>query len=159
MWIRDGKNSDPGSGMEKSRIRDPGWKKVGSGARNPEKHPGSATLVLEPILCLPSQKDFVSQTKFVHVFVQIQLCLWGSLIRKSGVTFFEVGHYGSLFIHQIFCRSQSGCYVEVFEELLLDADWALNAGNWMWLSASAFFHQYFRFDLDLLHYIFHLLEC
>ncbi|XP_058840095.1 cryptochrome-1-like [Topomyia yanbarensis] len=32
----------------------------------------------------------------------------------------------------------------VFEELLLDADWALNAGNWMWLSASAFFHQYFR---------------
>ena len=33
---------------------------------------------------------------------------------------------------------------EVFEELLLDADWALNAGNWMWLSASAFFHQYFK---------------
>lgn len=32
----------------------------------------------------------------------------------------------------------------VFEELLLDADWALNAGNWLWLSASAFFHQYFR---------------
>lgn len=33
---------------------------------------------------------------------------------------------------------------EVFEELLLDADWSLNAGNWMWLSASAFFHQYYR---------------
>mmetsp|Transcript_30200 Transcript_30200/g.48037 ORF Transcript_30200/g.48037 Transcript_30200/m.48037 type:complete len:548 (+) Transcript_30200:499-2142(+) len=33
---------------------------------------------------------------------------------------------------------------DVFEELLLDADWALNSGNWMWLSASAFFHQYFR---------------
>ncbi|XP_042562756.1 cryptochrome circadian regulator 5 [Clupea harengus] len=33
---------------------------------------------------------------------------------------------------------------KVFEELLLDADWALNAGNWQWLSASAFFHQYFR---------------
>ncbi|KTG01551.1 hypothetical protein cypCar_00030072 [Cyprinus carpio] len=33
---------------------------------------------------------------------------------------------------------------EVFEELLLDADWSLNAGNWQWLSASAFFHQYFR---------------
>jgi cryptochrome len=32
----------------------------------------------------------------------------------------------------------------VFEEYLLDADWALNAGNWMWLSASAFFHQFFR---------------
>ena len=34
--------------------------------------------------------------------------------------------------------------MHVFEEYLLDADWSLNAGNWMWLSASAFFHQYFR---------------
>ncbi len=33
---------DPGSGMETVRIRDPGWKKVGSGIR--VKHPGSATL-------------------------------------------------------------------------------------------------------------------
>lgn len=33
---------------------------------------------------------------------------------------------------------------KVFEELLLDADWALNAGNWMWLSASAFYHLYSR---------------
>lgn len=32
----------------------------------------------------------------------------------------------------------------VFERYLLDQDWALNAGNWMWLSASAFFNQYFR---------------
>ena len=29
----------------------------------------------------------------------------------------------------------------VFDELLLDADWALNAANWQWLSCSAFFHQ------------------
>ncbi|WIA38442.1 hypothetical protein OEZ86_001766 [Tetradesmus obliquus] len=32
----------------------------------------------------------------------------------------------------------------VFEELLLDADHFLNAANWMWLSASAFFNQYYR---------------
>ena len=32
----------------------------------------------------------------------------------------------------------------VFEELLLDADWSLNAANWQWLSASAFYHQYYR---------------
>ena len=32
----------------------------------------------------------------------------------------------------------------MFEELLLDHDFALNVGNWLWLSASAFFHQYFR---------------
>ncbi|XP_028590509.2 cryptochrome-2-like isoform X3 [Podarcis muralis] len=34
--------------------------------------------------------------------------------------------------------------MQVFEELLLDADYSVNAGNWMWLSASAFFHQYSR---------------
>jgi len=32
----------------------------------------------------------------------------------------------------------------VFEKYLLDGDWSVNTGNWMWLSASAFFHQYFR---------------
>ena len=32
----------------------------------------------------------------------------------------------------------------VFDELLLDADWSLNSANWLWLSASAFFAQYFR---------------
>jgi hypothetical protein len=34
--------ADPGSGMEKIRIRNPGWKKLGSGIR--DKHPGYATL-------------------------------------------------------------------------------------------------------------------
>eukprot|EP00058_Branchiostoma_floridae_P024013 XP_002609503.1 hypothetical protein BRAFLDRAFT_230208 [Branchiostoma floridae] len=33
---------------------------------------------------------------------------------------------------------------KVFEELLLDADYSVNAGNWMWLSGSAFYHQYTR---------------
>eukprot|EP00775_Hariotina_reticulata_P005382 gene5382-5617_t len=33
---------------------------------------------------------------------------------------------------------------EVFEELLIDADHFLNAANWMWLSATAFFNQYYR---------------
>lgn len=33
---------------------------------------------------------------------------------------------------------------KVFEELLVDADWALNNANWMWLSASAFFNQYWK---------------
>jgi hypothetical protein len=36
-------DADPGSGMETVQIRDPGWKKVGSGIR--DKHPGSATLL------------------------------------------------------------------------------------------------------------------
>ncbi|KAJ9107732.1 hypothetical protein QFC21_001192 [Naganishia friedmannii] len=42
------------------------------------------------------------------------------------------------------------CYIswergtEVFDEYLLDWDPASNPGNWMWLSCSAFFSQYFR---------------
>nr|VAX54221.1 cryptochrome circadian regulator 3 [Squalius aradensis] len=34
--------------------------------------------------------------------------------------------------------------MKVFEEFLLDADYSVNAGNCMWLSASAFFHKYTR---------------
>ena len=33
---------------------------------------------------------------------------------------------------------------KVFSEYLVDADWELNNGNWMWLSCSCFFYQYFR---------------
>jgi len=33
---------------------------------------------------------------------------------------------------------------KVFDKYLLDSDWAINNGNWMWLSASAYFHQFFR---------------
>ncbi|KOB73084.1 Cryptochrome 2, partial [Operophtera brumata] len=32
----------------------------------------------------------------------------------------------------------------VFDELLLDADWSVNAGMWMWLSCSSFFQQFFH---------------
>ncbi|XP_053487278.1 cryptochrome-2 [Ictalurus furcatus] len=34
--------------------------------------------------------------------------------------------------------------MRVFEEMLLDADWSVNAGSWMWLSCSAFFQQFFH---------------
>jgi cryptochrome len=33
---------------------------------------------------------------------------------------------------------------KVFDELLLDSDWALNNANWQWLSCSRWFYQYFR---------------
>lgn len=33
---------------------------------------------------------------------------------------------------------------DTFDRLLIDGDWHVNNGNWMWLSASAFFHQFFR---------------
>ncbi|XP_064168589.1 cryptochrome-2-like [Anguilla rostrata] len=34
--------------------------------------------------------------------------------------------------------------MRVFEELLLDADYSVNAGSWMWLSCSSFFQQFFH---------------
>lgn len=34
--------------------------------------------------------------------------------------------------------------MKVFDELLLDADWSVNAGTWMWLSGSSFFQQIFH---------------
>ena len=42
----------------------------------------------------------------------------------------------------LYCSWEKGA--KVFDRLLLDADWSLNISNWLWLSASAFFHQYFR---------------
>uniref|UniRef100_A0A8H7NAG8 Cryptochrome/DNA photolyase FAD-binding domain-containing protein n=1 Tax=Bionectria ochroleuca TaxID=29856 RepID=A0A8H7NAG8_BIOOC len=53
--------------------------------------------------------------------------------------------------HSVACfLTRGGCYVdwergaEVFEEWLLDHEPACNAGNWQWLSCTAFFAQFFR---------------
>lgn len=34
--------------------------------------------------------------------------------------------------------------MKVFDELLLDADWSVNAGTWMWMSCSSFFQSIFH---------------
>ncbi|KAB1218639.1 (6-4)DNA photolyase [Morella rubra] len=34
---------------------------------------------------------------------------------------------------------------DVFERLLIDSDWAINNGNWLWLSCSSFFYQAFLY--------------
>ncbi|KAK5629740.1 hypothetical protein RRF57_005455 [Xylaria bambusicola] len=53
--------------------------------------------------------------------------------------------------HMVACfLTRGGCYVhwergaDVFEELLIDHEPASNAGNWQWLSCTAFFSQYYR---------------
>ncbi|KEF57981.1 cryptochrome [Exophiala aquamarina CBS 119918] len=53
--------------------------------------------------------------------------------------------------HAVACfLTRGGCYVswergaEVFEEWLIDHEVACNAGNWMWLSCTAFFSQFYR---------------
>lgn len=53
--------------------------------------------------------------------------------------------------HAVACfLTRGGCYVdwergaEVFEEWLLDHETACNSGNWMWLSCTAFYAQFYR---------------
>ncbi|KAJ5984135.1 DNA photolyase [Penicillium waksmanii] len=53
--------------------------------------------------------------------------------------------------HSVACfLTRGGCYVswergaEVFEEMLIDHETACNIGNWMWLSCTAFFSQFYR---------------
>ncbi|KAH8882966.1 DNA photolyase [Thozetella sp. PMI_491] len=63
----------------------------------------------------------------------------------------EEGWIHHLGRHSVACfLTRGGCYIhwergaEVFEELLLDHEPACNAGNWQWLSCTAFFAQYYR---------------
>ena len=53
--------------------------------------------------------------------------------------------------HSVACfLTRGGCYVswergaDIFEELLIDHEVACNAGNWQWLSCTAFFAQFYR---------------
>ena len=53
--------------------------------------------------------------------------------------------------HAVACfLTRGGCYVDwergadVFEEWLIDHETACNAGNWQWLSCTAFFSQFYR---------------
>jgi len=61
------------------------------------------------------------------------------------------GHVHHLARHSVACFLTRGDFwiswehgAKVFDELLIDADYAVNHGNWMWLSCSCFFYQYFR---------------
>ncbi|XP_039053802.1 (6-4)DNA photolyase isoform X3 [Hibiscus syriacus] len=66
-----------------------------------------------------------------------QLRKWGwmhHLARHSVACFLT---RGDLFVHWEKGR-------DVFERLLIDSDWAINNGNWLWLSCSSFFYQYNR---------------
>jgi cryptochrome len=53
--------------------------------------------------------------------------------------------------HAVACfLTRGGCYIhwergaEIFEEWLIDHETSCNAGNWQWLSCTAFFSQFFR---------------
>ncbi|WCJ40620.1 Cryptochrome-1 [Euphorbia peplus] len=69
--------------------------------------------------------------------IMVQLKKWGwmhHLARHSVACFLT---RGDLFVHWEKGR-------DVFGRLLIDSDWAINNGNWLWLSCSSFFYQYNR---------------
>ncbi|XP_050235165.1 (6-4)DNA photolyase [Mercurialis annua] len=69
--------------------------------------------------------------------IMTQLRKWGwmhHLARHCVACFLT---RGDLFVHWEKGR-------DVFDRLLIDSDWAINNGNWMWLSCSSFFYQYYR---------------
>ncbi|XP_076946014.1 (6-4)DNA photolyase-like [Bidens hawaiensis] len=69
--------------------------------------------------------------------IMVQLRKWGwihHLARHSVACFLT---RGDLFIHWEKGR-------DVFERLLVDSDWSINNGNWLWLSCSSFLYQYHR---------------
>ncbi|KAK9149712.1 hypothetical protein Scep_008469 [Stephania cephalantha] len=69
------------------------------------------------------------------IMVQLQKWGWMHHLARHCVACFLTR--GDLFIHWERGR-------DVFERLLIDSDWAINNGNWQWLSCSSFFYQYNR---------------
>ncbi|PQQ21282.1 (6-4)DNA photolyase [Prunus yedoensis var. nudiflora] len=68
---------------------------------------------------------------------------WASL-RKWGWMHHLARHSVACFLTRgdLFCHWEKGRVV--FERLLIDSDWAIINGNWLWLSCSSFFYQYNR---------------
>ncbi|KAG2649360.1 hypothetical protein PVAP13_1NG108400 [Panicum virgatum] len=69
--------------------------------------------------------------------IMIQLRKWGWMHHLARHSVSCLLTRGDLFIHWEKGR-------DVFERLLIDSDWAINNGNWLWLSCSSFFYQYHR---------------
>ncbi|KAJ8773587.1 hypothetical protein K2173_005833 [Erythroxylum novogranatense] len=67
----------------------------------------------------------------------VQLHKWGWMHHLSRHCVACFLTRGDLFIHWEKGR-------DIFERLLIDSDWAINNGNWLWLSCSSFFYQYNR---------------
>jgi cryptochrome len=65
-------------------------------------------------------------------------------LRKWGWLHHLARHAVACFLTRgdLYCSWERGR--DVFHEYLIDGDWSLNNANWMWLSASCFYHQYFR---------------
>nr|XP_009764105.1 PREDICTED: (6-4)DNA photolyase isoform X2 [Nicotiana sylvestris] len=69
------------------------------------------------------------------IMAQLRKCGWMHHLARHSVACFLTR--GDLFVHWEKGR-------DVFDRLLIDSDWAINNGNWLWLSCSSFFYQYHR---------------
>ncbi|KAM3241105.1 hypothetical protein ACQJBY_054245 [Aegilops geniculata] len=69
--------------------------------------------------------------------IMIQLRKWGWMHHLACHSVACFLTRGDLYIHWEQGR-------DVFERLLIDSDWAINNGNWLWLSCSSFFYQYHK---------------
>lgn len=97
--------------------------------------------------------DFYVQWSQNHVFCTRFKCIWVTLViihclkshlkkSQSKLGTLPLSSCSRLLL-TVFCMFV--CFLkQVFEELLLDADWSVNAGSWMWLSCSSFFQQFFH---------------
>ena len=57
----------------------------------------------------------------------------------AGFQVFNSSTSPAVFGHQVFDSLTSALvFVQVFHKYLVDADWSVCAGNWMWVSSSAF---------------------
>ena len=78
----------------------------------------------------------VVQWQLVNTLICYSLKLFSCLITYYNNTLMN-GSYFPIFMPSI----QNVCFLlKLFEQLQLDSEWSLNAGNWLWVSCSAFFH-------------------
>jgi cryptochrome len=137
---RGRKHSNPPTSLEGQLIWREFYYTVAAVTPNFDKMEGSKICTQIP---WKTRQDYYDAWKFGQtgypfidaIMRQLRLEGWiHHLARHAVACFFTRG--------DLWCHWEDG--QKVFEEYLIDADWALNAGNWLWLSASAFFHQYYR---------------
>ncbi|KAG8177977.1 hypothetical protein JTE90_019988 [Oedothorax gibbosus] len=78
---------------------------------------------------------------WVASFGRPKMTLQSFLLSQTGLSPYL--RFGCL-SPRLFYQELTELYRKVFDELLLDADWSVNAGQWMCLSCSSFFQQFFR---------------
>lgn len=137
---RSGKHSQPPVSLEGQLIWREFFYTVASATPNFNKMIGNRVCAQIPWVNNEKFIDAWSQGRTGFPFIDAIM----RQLRQEGWIHHLARHAVACFLTRgdLWCHWEEG--QKVFEELLLDADWSLNAGNWLWLSASAFFHQYYR---------------